>query len=296
MNYVDSYQELLAHKPPNLRDKLRKHGLDGMAAGFRLRHSYKKLFQTPRIQFLYVHHVFADEKEKMDRLLNALSRDHRFISYSEAVGRILNGDIDQPYISISSDDGLKNNLRAADVLDKYGAKGCFFICPSMIGERDPGKIKEFTTSRLHFPPVEFLDWKEVEALQQGGHEIGAHTLSHINIARSCGDEIRQEIAGCFSILNSRCGATEHFAWPYGRFTDFSQQGRELVFGSGFKSCASAQRGCHVIAPGQRLDPQDLLIRRDHVVLDWPLQHILYFIASNAAKASIENNSYTALCK
>jgi peptidoglycan/xylan/chitin deacetylase (PgdA/CDA1 family) len=247
------------------------------------------------VQFLYIHHVFADEQKKLDGLLRALARDHQFISHSEAVERILQGNIDKAYISISSDDGLKNNLRAAETLDQYGVSGCFFICPSMIGEKDFQKIKAFSASRLHFPPVEFLDWEDVAALQGRGHEIGGHTLSHINIARTAGQELEEEIAGCYSILASRCGSAEHFAYPYGRFTDFNMPGRSLVIQSGFKSCASAQRGCHVVVPGQKTDPHDLLIRRDHVVLDWPLEHILYFIARNASRASIENNSYADLC-
>lgn len=295
MKYVDSYRELLEQKPATLRDKARKLGLDGIAAGFRLGHSYKNLFRLPRVQFLYIHHVFGDEQKKLDRLLQALSRDHQFISHSEGVERISQGNIDKAYISISSDDGLKNNLRAAETLDQYGISGCFFICPSMIGEKDFQKIEAFSASRLHFPPVEFLDWDDVAALQGRGHELGGHTLSHINIARTSGAKLEEEIAGCYSVLKARCGSAGHFAYPYGRFTDFSRLGRQLVIQSGFTSCASAQRGCHIVAPGQQIDPQDLLIRRDHVVLDWPLEHILYFIARNASKASIENNSYEVLC-
>jgi peptidoglycan/xylan/chitin deacetylase (PgdA/CDA1 family) len=121
-------------------------------------------------------------------------------------------------------------------------------------------------------------------------------MSHINVARTPADELEEEIGNCHAILKSRCGKADHFAYPYGRFTDFSETGRKKVFDSGFISCASAQRGCHVAQPGQRIDPQDLLIRRDHVVLDWPLDHILYFIARNAAGASIENNYYTGLCE
>jgi peptidoglycan/xylan/chitin deacetylase (PgdA/CDA1 family) len=296
MNYVDSYKALREYKPATGRDRLRKLVLDGVVAGYRLRHNYSKIFSCPRIQFLYIHHVFADEEEKLARLMDVLSKDHHFISYSEAVRRILTGDIDMPYITISSDDGLRNNLRAARVLEKYGVSGCFFICPSVIGERDFDRIAEFTANRLHFPPVEFLDWDEVASLQRRGHEIGGHTMSHINIGKTEGRELEDEIADCYSILAARCGKTDHFAYPYGRYTDFTLKGRKLVYASGFTSCSSAQRGCHIVKKGQRLQPDDLLIRRDHVVLDWPLEHILYFIARNALTASPANNFYDPICE
>ncbi|HEY4205308.1 MAG TPA: polysaccharide deacetylase family protein [Puia sp.] len=294
--YVDEYSELLLHKPRKFRDRVRQLALDGLAKGYRFRHSYRELFRIPRVQFLYIHHVFKDEADALDKLLGALSADHQFISHSEGVERILSGDITQPYISISSDDGLKNNLRAAESLHKYGARGCFFICPSIIGEKRLEKLKDFAAERLHFPPVEFLDWKEVDLLLKLGNEIGGHTMSHINIARVPADLLAEEIGNCYEVLKGRYGKALHFAYPYGRFADFSEAGRKLVFDSGFLSCASAQRGCHVINGGKVPGMRDLLIRRDHIVLDWPLEHILYFIAYNAAHASPENNYFTGLCE
>ena len=63
--------------------------------------------KKPRIQFLYIHHVFKDELKNFDILLKSLSAHHEFISYSEGVDKLLKGEIDKPYIIISSDDGLK---------------------------------------------------------------------------------------------------------------------------------------------------------------------------------------------
>ena len=61
------------------------------------------LSKRARVQFLYIHHIFKDEENSFDELfLNY----HTFISHSEAVNRVINGHIDKPYISISSDDGL----------------------------------------------------------------------------------------------------------------------------------------------------------------------------------------------
>ncbi|MHA4808327.1 polysaccharide deacetylase family protein [Flavitalea flava] len=296
MNFVDTYQELKVYKPPTARSRLRDLALSTIAGGFGLLHDQKELFRKPRIQFLYIHHVFRDEEKSLAVLLEYLSRDHHFISYSEAVNRILKSDIDKPYICISSDDGLKNNLAAASILNDFNAKACFFICPSIIDERDPEKAGEFARVRLHFPPVEFLTWKEVEFMQKQGHEIGAHTLSHINIAATPQAALEEEIAGCHAAIKAKCGSADHFAYPYGRFSDFTEYGRKLVFQSGFGSCASAQRGCHITDRNKNKseEPENLLIRRDHIILSWPLQHILYFLASSSKKASEKNNHFPGL--
>jgi peptidoglycan/xylan/chitin deacetylase (PgdA/CDA1 family) len=295
MEYIDTYQQLLRHKPESVRTKARKSVLDILSGTYSLLHDTATLFRLPRIQFLYIHHIFKDEEENLDRLLQALSRHHRFISYSDAVRRILTGDIDGPYICISSDDGLRNNLSAAAVLNKYGISACFFICPSIVGENDPEKISEFARLRLHFPPVEFMTWAEVEALQSQGHEIGGHTMSHINVAATEPERLEAEIAGCHEVILQKCGSSDHFAYPYGRYGDFTEYGRELTFRSGYKSCASAARGCHIVRQGEKLEAKDLLIRRDHLILSWPTAHILYFIARNASVASVKNNYFSGLC-
>ena len=70
----------------------------------------------------------------------------------------LNNKIDKPYIAFSSDDGFKNNLFAAEILNNYGASACFFINPGLVEECDFQKIKNHCRNKLHLPPIEFLNW------------------------------------------------------------------------------------------------------------------------------------------
>ena len=55
---------------------------------------------------------------------------------------------------------------------------------------------------------------------------------------------------------------------------------ESVFSVGYESCASAERGCY-FAQKDKINKNDLLIRRDHVVCAWDLDHIFYFLISNS---------------
>lgn len=123
MEFITEYKTLLRRKPEPIRNKVRSLALDALNMGLGLTRNPERLLERPRIQFLYIHHVFKDEEQKLDLLLRELSRHHSFISHSEAVDRLVNGKVDKPYISISSDDGLKNNLNAAAFLDRYGARG-----------------------------------------------------------------------------------------------------------------------------------------------------------------------------
>ena len=169
--FVEEYSKLLQYKPDTMRTRVRNSLLDVLSKVAFTNSRVDELLQKPRVQFLYIHHVFNDEIVWLEKLLKHLSKHHTFISYSDAVNKIWNGNIDKPYICISSDDGLKNNLTAGKILREHGISACFFICPSMIGVTDAKQIAEFANERLHFPPVEFLTWKEVESLQSQGHDF-----------------------------------------------------------------------------------------------------------------------------
>jgi peptidoglycan/xylan/chitin deacetylase (PgdA/CDA1 family) len=235
-----------------------------------------------------MHDVSGDEEESFRRLLKSLSHDHIFISYTEAVERILNGNIDRPYVVISFDDGLKRCLQIAQIMNEFGVKGCFFVCPPMIGETDERKIKEFCSQKLHIQPSAFLSWDEIEALLKQGHEIGSHTMTHSNLGNMPVQQMQDEIAGSFHALSQRIGHVEHFAWPFGHFFQFNPIAARIVFETGFRTCASAERGCHV---AQTQDPTRLCIRRDNTVANWPLNHIRYFMAKNSRTASIQTNQW-----
>ncbi len=289
IKYTDSYKEVKALQPFAIRSLLRNMALSGLSLKNGIA-GIEKYLLKPRVQFLYIHHIFKDELQNFENLLSTLSKHHTFLSYSDAVNKILTGTVDKPYISISSDDGFKSNLLAMEALRKYNASACFFINPGLIGETDFSVIKKHCKEKLNFPPVEFLSWKDVETLQNAGHEIGSHTMNHIDIAKSTHTEIDEDMRQTFEILKIKCGGVAHFAFPYGRFFNFNEIGRKAVFDAGFTSCATAERGCH-IKQDTVLLPEKFCIRRDHVVLDWNMNHILYFIANNSKKANVSTNLF-----
>ena len=288
MTYCENYSDFKQINPENLRGHMRNIILDGLSLWNNLTPS-DHLLRKPRVQFIYIHHVFKDEEVKLYELLKRLAKNHEFISYSEAVSKVLNCQIDKPYITVSIDDGFKNNLRAAQILNDVGAKACFFVNPSMIGETNFTKFEAFCKTALNFPPVEFLNWDEIHKLQVLGHEIGAHTMNHINIAEASSSEIQEDMEMCFSLLKEKCGLVEHFAFPYGRFFHFNELGRRLCFETGFQSCATAERGCH-INHNEKLAPVELSILRDHVILDWNIKHIDFFLKRSAQIATQANNT------
>jgi len=289
VKYIENYAEVKTKSQYGIRSYLRSLVLNVLSTKTKWLGTEQYL-SVPRVQFLYIHHAFADELKQLDSLMKLLSKQHTFISHSEAVDRILSNSIDKPYISLSTDDGFKNNMAAAQILNNYGAKACFFINPGLIDEHDYEIIKTHCKVKLHLPPVAFLTWEEVRELQAQGHEIGGHTMYHDNIASMSAEAIDEDMKLSFEVLGKHCGTIKHFAFPYGRFSHFSNIGKASVFKNGYSICSSAERGCHINST-TLLKNTDLCIRRDHVILDWPLNHILYFLVNNVKKRKEENNYF-----
>jgi peptidoglycan/xylan/chitin deacetylase (PgdA/CDA1 family) len=283
--YITKYADVKNGKKKTLKSWMRDKALTALWLT-----ASEKLLKTPRVQFLYIHHLFEDEEQNLDILLKKLSQNHEFISYSDAVNKVQTGNIDKPYITFSSDDGFRNNMKAAEILNRYNASACFFVNPGMVGETDFDKINRHCTDTLSFPPVEFLNWSEVNKLQQWGHEIGSHTMMHMNIAMASASQITEDLQQTLSILAERCGGVKHFAFPFGRFSHFSSVGRKAVFDAGFATCATAERGCHIAHPTP-IPHTELCIRRDHTVLGWDIGHMMYFMINNVKKANINNNLF-----
>src|SRR5262245_12142113 len=277
----------LVSLPRNLARSVALSGLAALGRWTGLDANLKR----PRVHFLYLHFVPGGEEENFRRLLTTLSKDHQFISYSDAVARVYSGAIDRPYVTFSVDDGIRNGLRLAEILDDFGAKACFFVCDRIPEIKSQAELEAFCRLELEIPSTDFLSWEDMEQLLQRGHEIGNHSARHRTLSELSGDQLEDAIAGGLIRLRSRLGdAVRHFAWPRGRFFHMSRDAAAIVFRSGHASCASAERGCHVAKP---LSHEGLCIRREHIVSGWPLSHSLYFIARSASMADEASNRWPA---
>jgi hypothetical protein len=120
----------------------------------------------------------------------------------------------------SWDDGRKDDLRLAELLEKYGATGTFYISPA-----DSLKRESLTND-------------EVKELSQR-HEIGAHTMTHPKLTTLPLDEARREIEDSKKWIESmtakECTA---FCYPYG---DENAETRRLVQEAGFSTARGVEQ-------------------------------------------------------
>lgn len=105
-----------------------------------------------------------------------------------------------PYILFTFDDGLKNNMLAADMLEARKARGIFFIVPDFIEASNPQEyyrrhIRQIIDTKVDHEPEDFtpMNLSELNELKTRGHFIESHTMSHLLRSNSDDDEIEREV-------------------------------------------------------------------------------------------------------
>lgn len=89
-----------------------------------------------------------------------------------------------------------------------------------------------------------LNWEQIRSLRNAGHTIGAHTLSHPNVAQVSPSEARAEIVGSKQRLEKELGEpVEDFSYPHPALNpQWSPQTLEITREAGFKSAVLTTRG------------------------------------------------------
>lgn len=212
------------------------------------------------VQFLCLHHHDHDAPSLV-RLIEWLRTSYDVVSYSRAIDLVTKRAASRPTLAISLDDGLDTHIQAGDVLAAAGVSACFFVCPSIPGA-GPDTVGWFCRERLFIPPRRVATWPDIERLVGLGHEVGAHTMTHPDLASIQLSQAQSEIADARDELGRRIGPTAHFAWPYGRPAHITHELLAFARETGFESCASTLPGSH------RGPPPDGVIRRHAIECHW----------------------------
>lgn len=165
------------------------------------------------------------------------------------------GRANQRTVVLTFDDGYRDNLlNALPLLQKHDARATLYL----VVQRDGGdwsvkKKAHHDSGELAREPK--LSDEEVRALLASGRfELGAHTLTHANLARLDPDQKRIEIAGSKDALEQRFGVeVTSFAYPFGIW-DASD--RDIAEAAGFSTAVTTVPGIDAWPP-----PDPFALRR-----------------------------------
>lgn len=126
-------------------------------------------------------------------------------------------------VILTFDDGRKEQLRAAEMLERHGFRGIFFIIPSRTGADDP----------------RWLNAADLERLARAGHRVAAHGYDHRSLAGT-GTEVAGSLVRSHRMLGAAAApfARQDFAFPFGHYTT------EIA-----EAVAERYRYLHTVNPG-----------------------------------------------
>lgn len=122
-------------------------------------------------------------------------------------------------ITTSWDDGDRDDMKMADLLDRFHVRGTFYIA------------RHYRKKRLSASQIHTLSRR---------HEIGAHTLTHPDLTQLSRTQLIEEIAGSKRWLEDIIGKeVTMFCYPGGKYNDAVVQ---VVRESGFRGARTTDRG------------------------------------------------------
>jgi peptidoglycan/xylan/chitin deacetylase (PgdA/CDA1 family) len=115
-------------------------------------------------------------------------------------------------VALTFDDGMRSVFtEALPILRSHSAPAHVFLTSGVVGLTNRWPSQPTAT-----PLFEMLRWREIEALQDAGVHIEAHTESHPDLRRLSDDALREECERADETIASVLGIRpRYFAYPYG---------------------------------------------------------------------------------
>lgn len=154
-------------------------------------------------------------------------------------------------LAVTFDDCYRDNLFAARVLAEHGLPAAFFLPTAFVGTE---RVFPWDS---HLPRMPNLSWDEAREMAGLGHEIGSHTVNHVNLGVVSQEDARRELFDSKAELEKQLGRrVRWFAYPFGGAKNFRPEAAALVEEAGYDGCLSGYGG--FVEPGcdGRLLPRD----------------------------------------
>jgi peptidoglycan/xylan/chitin deacetylase (PgdA/CDA1 family) len=175
-----------------------------------------------RVVALCYHSVCSEQRaspvspELFDEHLGWLKANCDVVPFSQLPGKVGCGG-SRPTVAITFDDGYGDNRKYAfPLLTKWQLPATFFVTAGLVN-RDPFVLARFGSFYGLGPDdIDPMEWQDLSEMVAEGMEVGAHTYSHANLARSHPQDLERELILAKTMIEQRIGLPiTSMAYPFG---------------------------------------------------------------------------------
>lgn len=118
---------------------------------------------------------------------------------------------------LTFDDGYLDNYETVlPLLRERGLKAFVFVMPPAVDSGGPLDWPEVAGDLANFPQtMRSVTWPMVEAMKEGGFEVGSHCLDHPSLPKLGDEELHQQLSDSRARIVERLGSCETVAYPFG---------------------------------------------------------------------------------
>lgn len=179
-------------------------------------------------------------REQFDRQIALIKRHYQVVRADAIVRGEIDRTCDRPIVAVTFDDGyLDNYTNARPILNRHGVPATFFVSTGIVDT-----TREFQHDiEKGVRGLPNMSWDQIRELHADGHEIGAHTVNHVNIAKVDDTTAERELTEALARVRSEIGVQEvAYAYCFGKRTDITPERRELARLLGYSACYAAYGG------------------------------------------------------
>lgn len=206
----------------------------------------------------------------------------------------------KPLLLLTFDDGIKNNLYAAEILNDMKITAIFFIIPEFIDTPfEQQKIFFINNVRPLFNPeidkeqedFSSMSWDDIKLLQKFGHIIGSHTQTHTLVAKTSSIE-----NSTLEICNSKHNIANQLQVSSENINAFCSINNTLesVSEKELQLIKSNYKYHFTTLPGPNFNSSSpLFIKRSNIEVHWLLGAVKYAIGKwDLKRWDAKNNEYS----
>lgn len=174
--------------------------------------------------------------EMFKRQIDWLEERFEFVSLHEAQRRLVEGN-SSPAVAITFDDGYADNCEfAVPLLLRRKIPFTYFVSTQIL--HDQLAFEHDLKSGIR---LEVNSLYQIRAMAQAGVEIGAHTRTHADMAKSVDAEwIREELQGSVEDIERWIGKkVNYFAFPFGLPENMTRGAIQIAYEIGLQGICSA---------------------------------------------------------